>query len=295
MTVTLTVLNRLNVQSNLNKLDLLIGLVYSIDPKFDENNLINWMAKTMPIKRAKQLFKKAFSRLPPQFSFYLHSQYGWMILLSQENAGFESSILQVPYCLDIVNSKTNDPVAHIDAEIRVEDEIQLLRWSHVWWRVSEIRPQNRSILLIRLDEKCFLKGPDYKEIHLIYLLGCIVRRDIILRCIKHYPQDCNCSKNSTREKCVFQFPRPDRKSCLGVLKSLGDDNEGLYVGTNQDDHLYQMQRASFVHAWLEKMNNILAATKYLDKISPSLCSSRYSTHTDTTHTHKDTIQILFSS
>lgn len=286
----LRLLKRLKASSaSRERVTSLLLLLLAINPKSDCHALIKWLSQSCSEIEARKLIKTILTTHRGPFSFVLNPSIGWMIVIYDENSksnDFEE-IMKVPYlpvtCSDSKPlSSSIETTNHINADIRVGDEIKLTSLPKMWFFVHEIRPQSNSVMLIAVDEtkKSRLKGREYKEIYCLSLIGCTVKRRTAVMCEDHYPNSCFCQR-ITDAPIIFKFPQPDPQTALEALASIVDDEcqtFGLFgqeIDEFGSDHVIKMQKASFVETWLEKKKNLVSARKYLHHIHSTLSLSRY--------------------
>ena len=331
--IALQLLYKIKKRLNKEKISQILILFLIINPKFNYEKILYWFRQFYNQKDNEEEendFKKYLKTIlitnRGPFSFILDSSIGWKVVLLKESKDQRNDeIVKVPYLTENLfqqqqqqqqQSKNEIELNNknvIDADIRVGDEINILKYPKLWFVIHEIRPESNSILVITKSDlkKCKLKGREYKEIYCLSLIGCTIKRYGEIHCKYHFPHSCFCqsnnfnsshlyenncqhnnqemNSNNSHHYVIFQFPKPDVSTALESLVTIvNQENEsfGGYLEDNyqenrhqifnnvENDHILKMQRSAYVEIWLQKKQNLIAGQKYLNHIHSTLSLSR---------------------
>jgi len=266
-------LRQVDPMRNLEQIEQLLSLVLFADIKLDRF-FLQWLQKSLGDK-ANRIFRTALKKIQTQLSFEISSQHGWCIAWMSNDDNDDSSVTQVA-CASLDGSVTGE----VAAAIWCGDHINMISNPKIWWRVHEIRPETKTILLLEIDitTSIIKSKSNYHETYLIYLLGATIRRTTELSNHSHRNKyNINTMNTSLISNNVieyfFQLPKPNISEAVSFLKSEVEEQKRLAFlqdSSNDDiqDHsMKQLQQKALIQLWNERKNNENKAKLILNSIN----------------------------
>lgn len=300
---------------------LLVDLVFvcfSIDVEI-YHRIVDWLKGHFEWKKAQSMVDQVIKRIQQDehgnslvpFKFRIVGYFEWCVVFPTEtyNSTSNTTVLEISTTRQLMHlpaiSSDRTVTGYVHAIIKTGDLLQLRTHIKKWWLVQEVRPSSGTLLLRLYSDSNTLPKPlmmdkspqalphcQYKEVHLISLLGAMVWRDGALPMKNldelHKTHEDHLSLVKSQRKLLnvasmFQFPGPSSQAALARMKTFMQSHENrklsnsqFFPNNNNNNNLQssvvhpiqQLQQRAQLTAWTTRKECVLAARRLMQKIDP---------------------------